>query len=127
MMKIIPLSRSDMELVRMLHAKGFAEEFDLPDFTHGFFSAFKVVDNKEKVIAVAGIKPIAESIVITDSEASVRQKTEALIEILQASTYVCKKFDFTQLHCFITNKEYQKHLEKFGFQPTKGTALVRNV
>ncbi len=126
-MKVIPLSRSDMELVRKLHEKGFAQEFDCPDFTRGFFSAFKIVDAKGQVIAFSGVKPIAESIVITDSEASVRQKTEALIEILQASTYVCKKFDFTQLHCFITDEEYKKHLQKFGFEPTKGQALVRNV
>ena len=127
MMKVIPLNRDDMELVRKLHAKGFAQEFDCPDFTRGFFSAFKIVDTKGQVIAISGIKPIAESIVITDSEANVRQKTEALIEILQASTYVCKQFDFTQLHCFITDEEYKKHLQRFGFEPTKGQALVRNV
>lgn len=114
-------------MVDELHAKGFAEDFDIPDFSRGFFSAFKINDAKGKLIAVSGIRPIAESIVLTDKEASVRQRTEALIEILQASTYVCKKFDFTQLHCFITDDEYEKHLQKFGFARTKGQALVRNM
>lgn len=127
MIKLSHLTKEDLRMVEELHAKGFAEEFDLPDFSCGFFSAFKITDAKAKIIAVAGVRPIAESIVLTDKEASVRQRTEALIEILQASTYVCKKFDFSQLHCFITDKEYQKHLERFGFKPTKGTALVRNV
>ena len=127
MVKLTALTREDLRMVEELHAKGFAEEFDLPDFTRGFFSAFKVTDTKGKIIAVSGVRPIAESIVLTDKEASVRQRTEALIEILQASTYLCKKFDFTQLHCFITDEEYRKHLEKFGFKPTKGIALVRNV
>lgn len=127
MIKLTALTREDLKMVEELHARGFAEEFDLPDFSHGFFCAFKVTDTKGKIIAISGVKPIAESIVLTDKKASVRQRTESLIEILQASTYVCKKFDFTQLHCFITDKEYQKHLEKFGFQPTKGQALVRNM
>lgn len=127
MIKLSALTPEDLRMVEELHARDFAEEFDLPDFTHGFLAAFKITDAKGKVIAVSGVKPIAESIVLTDKEASVRQRREALIEILQASTYVCKKFDFTQLHCFITDEEYKKHLQKFGFKPTKGQALVRNV
>ena len=127
MIKLSALTEADLKMVEELHAKGFAEEFDLPDFAHGFLAAFKVTDAAGKVIAVSGVKPIAESLVLTDKEATVRQRTESLIEILQASTYFCQKFNFTQLHCFITDKEYQKHLEKFGFKPTKGTALVRNV
>lgn len=127
MIKLTALTESDLKMVEELHAKGFAEEFDLPDFSRGFLSAFKVTNAEGQVIAISGVKPIAESIVLTDKEATVRQRTEALIEILQASTYVCKKFDFTQLHCFITDEEYKKHLQKFGFKPTKGQALVRNV
>jgi hypothetical protein len=40
------------------------------------------------------------------------------------SEFITKRAGFSQLHVFVQDKDWLKHLEKVGFKPTAGQSLV---
>jgi hypothetical protein len=116
------LHPSDVDQIKRIHAKHYAHEFEFPDFFKGFLCAFAVLDDN-KVISVGGVRPIAESIIITNKDESTKTKREALLEVLDFSCYIAKRSGFDQLHAFIQDDIWKKQLIKHGFAPCKGQAL----
>lgn len=111
----------------MIHERYFEHDFPFPDFMYKFLCAFTVTDEKDKIIAIAGIKPIAESIVLTDKGYSPRDRRYALYQILQASEYISKKHGFTQLHAFIQDDKFYTQMKRAGFDDINGRGVVRNL
>lgn len=126
MCTIRALNPSDFNRVCQIHEKYYSSEFTLPDFFK-FLCAFVVADSNDKIICVGGIKPIAESIIITDKDFSVKERREALLRVLDASSFMAGKAGFNQLHAFIQDEDWMKHLEKYNFKPTKGKAFYLNL
>lgn len=123
-MKIRALVPSDIEEIRKIHHEHYTHEFDFPDFLHNFVCAFVVTDDNEKIISAGGVKLIAESIVVTDKNYSVRDRRTALCYVLDASEFITKHADFKELHAFIQDDDWYNHLKKIGFLPTRGKPLV---
>jgi hypothetical protein len=117
---------SDIEELKSIHSKYFKDEFELPDFFHGFMCAFSVEDEKG-LVTIGGIRPIIEVIAVTNKDRSVRVRREALYNLLQALSFVAKTQHHDQIHAFVQDKKWLGHLQKVGFNPTKGQALVLGV
>ena len=113
----------DVEKAREIHARFFANEFTFPDFLKGFYCSFVVEDDKG-IVSAGGVRPICESIIITDKDRSVKDRKYALAQVLQASMFICDSYKFNELTAFIQDAEWERHLSKVGFVPTKGKSLV---
>lgn len=118
------LHTDDIDQLREIHAKYFYNEFEFPDFLNNFLCAFVVVNSEGSIISGGGVRAIAESIVITNKDFPVEERRTALYQILDVSEWLTRKADFNQLHAFVQDEQWQRHLEKVGFHPTKGRALV---
>lgn len=124
-MNIRELRQEDATRISEIHSQFYHNEFDLSYLLDPkSLGIFVVTNDDDQVICVGGIKPIIESVLITDKNFSVRQRRSALIQILQAFLFTCSRLGYEQLHCFIQDETWLKHLEKFGFKPTKGKGLV---
>lgn len=127
-MIIRELHSSDLNQLRAIHARFFSDEFELPDFFNKFLCSFVVVNEEENVIITAGgVRTIAESVIITNKHISPETRREALYRMLEASAHITNSFGYEQLHAFIQNDKWKKHLEKVGFNKCKGEAVYLNV
>lgn len=125
-MNIRALTPYDVWKIKKIHEKHFAEEFDFPNFFENFLNAY-IVESNDSIVAAGGVRPIAEAILITDKDKSVRERREALYQILAASLFTCGRLGYSQLHAFTQDKKWTEHLLNIGFHHTKGEALVIEV
>jgi hypothetical protein len=127
MMNIRALEPKDMEELNRLHDKFFSEQFSKTDFTKGFLSAFVIADDDGKTVMGGGIRPIAETIIVTDKEANPHLLGDALLEALRFSQYTCARYNIELLHAFVKDPVYAKHLVKHGFSKRESTAYYMGV
>ena|SRR5688572_1849966 len=125
-MIIRELRPDDLEELKRIHAKHYTNEFNFPNFNEHFLCAY-VVEQDGKIITVGGIRTIMEVIAITDKDESTRKRIEALKYIYSASLYFAEQEGYKELHAFIQDKAWMKHLKKFNFKDTKGHALVLEI
>lgn len=123
-MEIREVRQEDVEEIRKIHSRFYQNEFELPDFLNNFICAFSVIDDFNRIICVGGVRNIAESIIITDKDFNTRHKVNALYKVLDASEFIARASKHSELHAFVQDITWMKHLQKVGFQPTKGKALV---
>jgi hypothetical protein len=126
-MKIRAMEWDDIGKLRELHETFFQDQFSFPDFVNGFLTAFTITDDDGRVIVGGGVRTMAEAVVITDIDAPRTTVGRALVEALNASKYICKRFQQPHLHAFVTNRHYEKHLRMRGFSSIKGSALVLDI
>lgn len=115
----------DLEALKRIHEYYYSEEFNFPDFSN-FICAYVVEDNG-KIITAGGIRTIAECIAITDKGLSIRERANALSQVLSASKYFTERHGYKELHCFVQDETWIKHLFKVGFKPTTGHSLVLEI
>jgi len=126
-MNIRSLQLEDIEVIRKIHETHFKNEFEFPDFLNNFLCAFVVENEDGRIISAGGVRAIAESIIVTDKSYPIKDRRAALYQVLDASCFLTKQASFDQLHAFIQDANWLRHLQKIGFSPTKGQALVLNV
>jgi hypothetical protein len=117
---------SDINELKEIHAKYFADEFTLPDFLSGYLCAVTIEDEKG-IVTMGGVRNIAEVVAVTNKDRSVRARRIALWNLLHATSYVANAYRHEQLHVFIQESNWLKHLINVGFKPTKGQALVMEI
>lgn len=110
---------SDTPLVDELHEKYFKGQFNRPYFEKGYLNAFVISNNKKEPLIVGGVRPLAETIIVTDIGPDVNrlQLRRALGEALRISRHICKQYGIEYLHAFVKDEQYAKHLLKAGFTP----------
>lgn len=126
MMMIRAFTIEDLEKIRKLHKLYFFEEFEFPNFIQDFLGSF-IIEEDNEIILVAGVRPIAELIAITDMSKSIRQRVIALKEATYVGMNICRHNNLDQLHCFVQGDKWIKQVQTINFRPTKGTALVIDV
>jgi len=121
------LQPSDIPVIREIHAKFYNKEFELDELFINSISAFAITDDKDNVICAASIRPIMETVLITDKSVSVRQRRSALYRILDVAEFTVLSTGHSQLHIFVQDEEWVKQLtkENIGFKPTAGRSLVK--
>ena len=117
---------ADLSQLSQIHQKFYADEFHLADFFNHPFTQV-VVEEDGKIICAASIREILELVAITNKDFSPRIRRAALLNILQSAMFTAARTNFNQLHAFIQDNKWKSQLEKYGFKPTKGQALVLNI
>lgn len=125
-MEVRLFTMEDLKRVEEIHAKYFAEEFELPDFIENFLGSFVVEDNDE-IIVIGGVRVIAELLCVTDLSQPVKQRVIALKEATRIGKIICKANGLDQLHCFVQGDKWTNQVQTAEFRPTKGHALVLDV
>jgi hypothetical protein len=120
------INRSDYKEIYKIWEKFYSQEFEFPDFITNYLSVF-VVHDEESIIVTAGIRTITEIVAVTNKDKSVRDRQDALHQILWASKFTCARTGYNQMHAFVQDDKWSKHLQKVGFRPTIGQALVIDV
>lgn len=117
----------DFDQVKRIHEKFYKNEFDISEFRSKFLGSFVVLDDNEKVICAGGVRTLAEIILVTDKDISAKVRRKALYETLQVSSCICNRSGYSQLHAFVQDESWLRHLTKAGFVTTKGRSLVIGV
>jgi len=125
-MNIRLFNRADNPDIEEIHKKFYKDEFFFPDFCSNFLECF-IVENGEGIITVGGLRPLVEAVVITNKDKSVRDRRTALLKLMLANEWTARAHGFHEIHAFIQDPTWQRHLEKYGFVPTKGNSLVIGV
>lgn len=114
----------DIEEVKRLH-KLYYPDFRFPDF-YELMCGFIIEDDNDIIIA-GGVEAIGESLLVTNKEKSRIKIGKALVEAQRASVYVCQRFGIKELHAFVDNPEYARHLIQHGFEPRDEQVLRMRV
>lgn len=125
-MVIRNFNQVDLFTLERLHRKFFADQFELPNFLDKFFCAITIED-VNGILAIGGVRTIAECILVTNMDRTARDRRNALYAFLHAAAHFSAKHDYNQLHAFVQDEVWAKHLKKVGFSSTKGQALVIGV
>lgn len=116
----------DYKEVKEIHEKYYKEEFEFPGFLNNYLMGI-VVEDDSRIIVCGGIRTIVEAVAVTNKDIRVEKRREALYNLLNASTYYTRKKGYNQLHAFIQDPKWERHLIKAGFHPTKGHSLVMEI
>jgi hypothetical protein len=122
-----PLHPTDLEKLRAIHSKFYKDEFNFPNFFGTFLNGFVITDDNDRILIGGGVKPLAESIIITDKDMNTISLGRALVETINVSKAICRHNALQQLHAFVQDEVYGRHLLAHGFEPVKGQALVLNL
>lgn len=123
-MDIRNLAIEDIAKLRHIHSQYFMDEFQFPDFMHGYLQAFAIVNDDNEIVTAGGVRPLMECVLVTDLNKTPRERKQALLLALKASIHSCELLGKNTLHAFVQDELWVQHLEKYGFKPTKGKSLV---
>jgi hypothetical protein len=112
----------DLAEIKRIHELYFKEEFFLPDFMR-YISAFVVEDDKG-IVTVGGIRDIAECVTVTDMSRNAIDRFRALRQILDASTFACRQWNYDQMYVWSQNPKWARRLKLNGFRPPQGQSLI---
>lgn len=126
-MNIRVINLNDINQLREIHQKHYKDEFEFPDFFDNFLSSFVVTDGDDKIITGGGVRTIAESVIITDKDYQIPKRRKALHEMLAASAFTASSREYKQLHAFIQDNKWLRHLKRVGFKETVGKSIVLNL
>lgn len=124
-MNIRKMNEEDKIQLRKIHDEFYSNEFPFSHFDN-FLSAFVIEDN-DKIVVGGGIRPIVESIILTDKNFKSREKREALYNMLQCQLFAASRLKYEHLHAFVQDESWQHCLEKIGFHSPKGNCLILEV
>jgi len=116
-----------IERAKEIHERCYKTEFAFPDFRNQFYAAFAISNSDGELVTVGGVRPIAESILITDKRIGARQRRKALVVSLDFSKDVTKLNHLVQLHAFVQDDVWKQQLINRGFASCKGDAIYINV
>jgi len=118
------LNHSDLAELERLHSIHFANEFTLPDFM-SYICAFVVTDDNDRgIVTAGGIRDIAECVLVTDLSRDPRVRIRALYQMLDATTFVCKKSGYDQMYVWSQNPRYTRRLKRNRFRSPQGESLI---
>lgn len=126
-MNIRVINVDDINQLRNIHFRYYKDEFEFPNFFDNFLSSFVVTDRNGKIITGGGVRTIAESIIITNKDWIIDERRKALYEMLTASAFTASSREYKQLHAFVQDEKWLKHLKRVGFRETKGQSLILNL
>jgi hypothetical protein len=119
------LKKEDMEKVRQLSEEHFPD-LEVPTFMDGYYAAFAVTDEDDKIIIAGGLRPSAEILIVTDKNADQFKIGKALIEAKNASLFIGQRFGLNELVAFVKDNDvYVRHLVRHGFYPRPNALAIK--
>jgi hypothetical protein len=113
---------TDLDELKCIHEKYFKNQFNFPDFMN-YICVF-VIEDSQGIITAGGIRDIAECTALTNMSRSPTDRIKALYQLLDASTFVCRKVGYDQMYVWSQNSKYTKRLMKNKFRPPQGQTLI---
>lgn len=121
-------SERDVNSLKKIHKDQYENEFSLNEFmSSNYIGSFSALDENENLIATGGVRTIAEMVIVTDKNQSVKVRREALLKMLQAGSFFCKNNNYRQLHAFVQDQVWLSQLLKHGFRETAGQSIVTDI
>lgn len=120
------IMKRDLCKILEIHKKFYAQEFPIDDL-RTLTCGYCVVDGNDVVITAGGIRPIMEAVIVTDKDVDIGLRRLALLSMLNQSVTTTREAGFNQLHAFVQDENWQRHLTRYGFKPTVGKSLVIGV
>jgi len=117
---------SDIDELRVIHEKFFSHEFPFSDLFDNSVSSLVVTDNG-KIVVGGQVRLITEATIVTDKDVAVEKRRRALIFLLDAFKFSIASRGFDQIHAFVQDETWERHLKKYGFKDTVGKSLVVNI
>lgn len=112
-LKVRSTNKNDIPFLREMHEKYYSE-FEMIDFTR-LLAGFVIENEKNEFIMAGGVKPLAETLLITNKDTKMTTIGRALIEAQMISMYTCNQFKIEDLVAYVNDENYAKHLIKHGF------------
>lgn len=113
MLKTRSVTKYDIPFLREIHEKYYSE-FEMIDFTK-LLCGFIIGTEDNKIVMAGAVKPLAETLLMTNKEIPMITIGRALVEAQRVSKFVCNKYDIEDLVAYVDNENYAKHLIKHGF------------
>ena len=120
------IMKRDLVQLKDIHEKFYSNEFPISDLA-GLACAFCVVDEFDRVVTAGGVRTIVEAVIVTDKDVDVEHRRFALLEMMKTATDTTRAMGYDQLHAFVQDEKWQRHLIKYGFKPTIGKSLVTRI
>lgn len=115
--------KSDLEKLKELHGKYFADQFHLPDMQK-FMCAF-VVEDEKGIITMGGVRAIVEAVIVTDQSRSALDRMKAIYHITDAAIFVTRSYGYDQIYAFSQREKWFKRMRKsLGFRRPQGECLL---
>lgn len=125
-LKTRPIEIKDIKDIELLHNKFFSD-FDFPDFS-SLVNGFIIEDENDEIVIAGGVEVIAESLLVTNKDKSRIKIGKALVMAQGISSYTCWAAGIRELHAFVDDTDYARHLVKHGFEErTEKRVLVLKV
>lgn len=123
-MIIRQFERTDIEELKKVYDEGnYITEYPFDIFSDPhYIDLFTVVD-EGGLISAGGIRLTPEIVVATDKSRSIRDRREALLNILQAAEYITKTQGFRGFSASTVSDNWYQQLLKYGFQASTGKPL----
>ncbi len=115
------MKMEDIPVLKAIHERDYPD-LDFP-LERDLLSAFVIENGHKEIIMAGGVEGIAEALLVTDKTKSRIQVGKALVEAQRFCMYTCGIFKIRELHAFVTDDEYAKHLIQHGFQKREETVL----
>ena len=94
-------------------------------FADNFASPFVIIGDNGETLLAGGVQRLAEIVVISDKDKSVRERYDALTQALGCSILIAKELRHQKIYVFVNNDDqYVKHLQKFDFRLMDAKLLV---
>lgn len=114
MLKTRDVTSKDLIKIKELHDKYYSE-FEFPDFSH-IWRGFVIEDESDEIVMAGGVEIMGEALLVSNKSKSRIKLGKALVVAQGACAYTCNRLRIRNLHAFVNNSEYARHLVKHGFQ-----------
>ena len=104
----------DLKEVQRLH-ETYYPDFNFPEFFK-LLCGFIVEDDDKSIILAGGVELIGEALLVTNKDKNRIKIGKSLVIAQGISQHICKRFDIRELHAFVTDDDYAKHLIQHGFE-----------
>lgn len=121
------MNPADINELKRIHDKFFSKEFNFNDLFGNSLSSLVVTDDNDKILVGGQIRVITEACIITDKDIKIEERRRALYRVLDAFKFSATSKGFDQLHAFVQDKDWLRHLKRVGFVETKGQSLVLSI
>jgi len=127
MVKFRPLKNSDLVRIDEIYRKHHQDNFGIPSLDYTLISGV-AVDEKDEIIGFGMVKLWPEAIMVLDLDRSLREKSDAMHELMVVAINTVVDSPYDSLHAFVQDNGFSQLLKKhYGFKTCTGEAIYLEV
>ena len=114
MLKTREVSSDDYEQIKKLN-DAYYPQFEVPNFKY-IWNGFVIEDETNEMVMAGGVELTGEAMLVSNLTKSRIKLGKALVVAQGACAYTCNRLGVRNLHAFVDNPSYARHLMKHGFE-----------